>query len=97
MMKNISLLLLLLNAQATFAALPPKSQNIKDLDVIVGFIKQHERIMTTLESVDFVNYTIYYSNGCKAIFWRKYSAKPLGWAGPADSLEIKGSTCGVDY
>ncbi|MCP3672029.1 MAG: hypothetical protein GY814_16665 [Gammaproteobacteria bacterium] len=97
MVKAIFLLVLLLTAQMTFAALAPKYQNMKDLDVIVEFIKKHEKILSTLETIDFENYTIHYRNGCKAIFGRKDFARLNGWVGPADPLEFMRSTCSVDY
>ncbi|MFZ5774235.1 MAG: hypothetical protein ACOY3Z_01950 [Thermodesulfobacteriota bacterium] len=97
LMKRKPLLLALLLAPGiTYAALPPQYQNTKDLDVIVEFIKQHERILATLESIDFENYTVHYSNGCVATFERKGLPKPPGWVGPADPLVFKKSTCPID-
>lgn len=91
------LLVLLLAPAITYAALPPKYQNMKDLDVIVGFIKQHEEILSTLESIDFENYTVHYRNGCVATFERETSPKFPGWVGPADPLVFKKSTCPIEY
>ena len=89
--------LLFIAPELVCAALPPQYQNMKDLDVIVEFIKQHERILVSLESIDFKEYTVYYENGCVATFGRKEIAKPGGWVGPADPLEFKRSTCSIDY
>jgi len=96
-MKIISLFLVLLFvSQITYAVLPPRYQHLKDLDVIIEFIKEHELILSTLESIDFENYTIRYRNGCTAIFGRKEIQKPQGWVGPADPLEFTRSTCSID-
>jgi hypothetical protein len=97
MTKNILLLIVLSYAQLAYAALPPQYQNTKDLDVMVEFIKEHPRVSSTLKSIDFANYIIYFDNDCKAVFGRKSTVKPLGWAGPADPLEFKSSNCDVDY
>jgi hypothetical protein len=87
---------LLLTAQASFAALPPRYQNAKDLDVMVGFIKSHERVLSTLKSIDFEHYVIVYQNDCKAVFARKHVDRSAGWVGPAEPLEFESATCGVE-
>lgn len=96
-MKIISLsLVLLFLSQTAYAALPPRYQNMRDLDLMVNFISEHKLILSTLKSIDFENYTIHYKNGCRAIFGRKETPKPPGWVGPADPLEFKRSTCSID-
>lgn len=75
------------------AALPPVYQNLKDLKVIVSYIEEHEEILSTLESIDFDNFTVRYNNGCKATFGRKHTPTPEGWVGPADPLEFKSTSC----
>ena len=77
----------------SFAALPPEYQNIKDLKVIVNYIEDNEKILSTLESIDFENFTVRYNNGCIATFGRKHTPKPEGWVGPADPLEFKTTSC----
>lgn len=91
-MRILSLCLLLVS-QITYAALPPRYQNAKDLDVMVGFVKEHPLILSSLKSIDFEYHTIHYGNGCTAIFGREQIQKPQGWVGPADPLEFKKSTC----
>ncbi len=81
--------------QCAAAALPPRYQNIKDLDVMVDFIKAHPKVASGLRSIDMVEYTVYFGSGCKAVFGRKTTPKPPGWAGPADPLEFKKATCPV--
>ena len=79
--------------QSALAALPPQYQNTKDLDVMVGYIESHPEVASTLESIDFLKYTVNFGDGCKAVFGRKATTKPPGWVGPADPLEFKESTC----
>jgi hypothetical protein len=93
MKRMILLSIILLFAQSAMAALPPRYQNIKDLDVMVEYIKGHPEIAATLKAVDFSEHTIFYGNGCKAVFDRKSAVKPSGWVGPAAPLEFKRSTC----
>lgn len=95
-MKKLFVLLLIFSIQVVHAALHPKYQNKKDLQVMVTFVESHEKVLTTLESIDFKHFTVYYNNGCKALFGRKYIYKAPGWAGPADPLEFKRSTCKIE-
>lgn len=83
-------------AQFALAALPPRYQNIDDLNVIIEYIQEHPRIASTLESINLTEFTVYFNNGCKAVFGRKWTLKPPGWVGPADPLEFKKSDCPVD-
>lgn len=95
-MKRIIFLSIMLGIiQNASAALPPQYQNIKDLDVMVDYIKEHPGVASSLESIDFSGYTIYFGNGCKAVFGRKSTPKPPGWVGPADPLEFKESNCPI--
>lgn len=93
MKRIIFLSIILITAQYAIAALPPRYQNIIDLDVMVDYIKKHPEVASTLESIDFSEYTIYFGNGCKAVFRRKSPIKPPGWVGPAGPLEFKKSSC----
>ncbi|MDO6718784.1 hypothetical protein Q4575_05190 [Psychrosphaera sp. 1_MG-2023] len=93
MTKLILTLMVLLFSQYSFSALAPKYQNMKDFDVMIKFIKQHEKVMSTLKTVDFEKYSIYFGADCKVTFERKDIPKPSGWAGPADPLVFKASSC----
>ena len=42
--------------QIVSAALPPKYQNLKDLEVLVEFIKAHDMISSALKSIDLETY-----------------------------------------
>ncbi len=89
-------LISLLSAVTLFAALPPEHQNIKDLDVMVEFVKTHPKVAATIRKISVVDRKVYFGAGCKAVFVRKPSAHPAGWAGPAAPLVFKRSTCLLD-
>ncbi len=97
-MKRMTVLLFaLLLSTNSLAALAPKYQNSNDLDVIIGFIKKHEKVITTLKLIDFEKYVVYFEENCKAVFARKVIFRPSGWVGPAAPLEFKSSTCSLDW
>lgn len=96
-MKRILFLsLFIVMIQPSFAALPPQYQNGKDLDVMVDYIKEHPEVASTLKSIDLSKYTIYFGDGCEAVFGRKSTIKLPGWVGPADPLEFKELNCPVN-
>ncbi|VFQ47425.1 hypothetical protein MSL71_51250 [Desulfoluna butyratoxydans] len=80
-------------ASVAVAALPPQYQNMKDLDVMMDYIKKHPEVAATVTSIDLETYTVYYGQGCKAVFGRKETTKPKGFVGPADPLEFKKQSC----
>jgi hypothetical protein len=45
-------------ASPASAALPPQHQNAKDLDVIVAFVKQHPKVMASLNTIDLNRRTV---------------------------------------
>ena len=95
-MKNFTffLLLFLISYGAARAALPPQYQNMRDLNVMVEFAKQHPAVSANLKSIDLTKYTVHYGNHCKAVFGRKQRRYEV--MGPAAPLEFKGSNCPVD-
>ncbi|MEN8218607.1 MAG: hypothetical protein ABFS56_20010 [Pseudomonadota bacterium] len=95
MTKNLLLLIVLSYAQLAYAVLPPQYQNTNDLDVMVEFIEKHPQVSSTLRSIDFADYIIYFGNDCKAVFGRKSTVKPQGWVGPAAPLEFLNSNCDI--
>ncbi len=97
MKKRLAIFLLVLTSQTAYAALPPQYQNMDDLDVMVNFIRQHERVAAELVSIELRSYTVHYGKDCKAEFKRDYVPKPDGWVGPADPLIFDKSNCPVDY
>jgi hypothetical protein len=78
------------------AALPPQYQNLKDLDFLVAYIREHPAVASELRSIDLDALTVHYGRNCKAVFGRKAIPKPPGWVGPADPLELKSSGCSGD-
>ena len=93
-MKSLTLLLLgaALTSSAS-AALAPQYQNPKDMDVMIAFIKQHPKVMSSLISIDFRLKTVTYGEDCVAKFARAQKPTPPGWVGPAAPLEFSSSTC----
>ena len=95
MVYRILLLGILITSQSALAALAPKYQNAKDFDVIIAFIKTHDRVMETLVSIDFRKYVIHFDDNCEVIFTRKEVDRPQGWTGPAEPLEYLSSSCPI--
>lgn len=75
------------------AALPPKYQNEKDLDVMMEYIKTHPDVLSALQAIDLGSMTVYYGQGCSAHFARQVVDKPEGWVGPADPLIFIEAKC----
>lgn len=93
--RKIAVILLFVATQTAMAALPPRYQNMKDLDVMVEFIKRNETVASTLSLIDVGSYTVYFGEDCQAIFGREARPKPPGWVGPADPLVFKRSNCEI--
>jgi hypothetical protein len=91
----ISTLLMLLMT-SSFAALPPEYQNEKDLNVMVKYINQNPKVISTLHSIDFRTKTVYFGDNCWAKFVRKEQHKPRGWVGPAAPMVFSKSNCKID-
>ncbi|MGB2740329.1 MAG: hypothetical protein WBC60_07210 [Cognaticolwellia sp.] len=91
----ISLFLISMNAQS---ALSPTMMNLRDLNILVEFIEQHEKVAETLERIDFASYTIVFNNNCKVYFHRpKANLFTLSMPGPQPSIQFKSSTCLLTY
>lgn len=84
------------------AALPPQFQNLKDLNVMVNFAKQHEAIMNDLRNIDILSKTVTYgyydgkkTRDCTASFTRK----PVTYkgVGPAGELVFDKSDCPITW
>jgi hypothetical protein len=91
-----TVLSIVLGSGVLFAALPPQYQNMKDLNVMMDFVKSHPKVAATIREISVVDRTIYFGAGCKAVFVRKAAANPSGWVGPAEPLVFKRSTCALD-
>ncbi len=83
--------------QTVFAALPPRYQNMNDLNVMVDFIKEHDRVMSSLKSIDLRRKIVYFGNGCQAIFERKRIRRRVGSVGPAAPLVFAHATCDIGW
>ncbi len=77
------------------AALPPQYQNLNDLNVMVAFIEQHDKVAAELRRIDLDTYTIHFGEACEAHFKRGESQSEI--AGPAADLEYHSATCAIDY
>ena len=75
------------------AALPPQHQNSNDLNSMLSYVKANPKVISGLQAIDLVSYTVFYGEGCTAIFERLIIEKPAGWVGPADPLIIKEDSC----
>jgi hypothetical protein len=96
MKKTILFSLVLTGVGMASAALPPQYQNLKDLDVMVEYIREHPEVAAGLRSIDLGALTVHYGHRCQAVFGRQALPKPPGWVGPADPLELKRSGCSDD-
>jgi len=74
------------------SALPPRYQNVIDLEAMTKFIKDHPKVASSLESVDVRNATVRFGSGCVVVFKRE---GPIV-IGPAGPLVFKESDCPVD-
>ena len=81
-------------AQSAFAALAPQYQNIKDLDVMVSYVKQHPAVIANIKSIDMQKYVIHFGADCSVQFTRAatFSNRP----GPAAALIFKSASCPVE-
>ncbi|MEA5398758.1 hypothetical protein VB734_01710 [Synechococcus sp. BA-124 BA4] len=83
-------------ASPASAALPPQDQNAKDLDVIVAFVKQHPKVMASLNTIDLSRRTVTFGDNCIATFAREQKTVPPGFVSPAASLVFSSSTCPIN-
>ena len=90
--KSVALVLLLCSGLVQ-AALPPKDQNEKDLDLMMSYVKSHPDVLSSLQAIDLGLLTIYYGEGCSAEFGRKIVLRPEGWVGPVAPLVLKRNFC----
>ncbi|MBS0212537.1 MAG: hypothetical protein JSR26_05045 [Proteobacteria bacterium] len=94
---SIAAVLLASISGPVFAALPPQFQNAKDLDAMVAFIKQHDRVAGELKSIDVQRRIVYYGDNCQAQFTRQVVEHPRGWVGPAAPLVYDHSNCPLEW
>ncbi len=93
-MKRIALTLAaFVVSSVTSAALPPRYQNERDLEVLVSFVHSHPEVLGSLRSIDFDRMQVRYGSDCVAQFGRG-EVPPM--PGPAPALRFESSTCPVD-
>ncbi|WP_413700311.1 hypothetical protein ACLKMH_24350 [Psychromonas sp. KJ10-10] len=91
----IGLFTVSINAQS---ALSPTSLKLRDLDTLVSFIEQHDRVADTLESIDLKNYTVFFDSGCEANFVRvKESLLKMSMPGPQPGIKFNSNSCALTY
>ncbi len=83
-------------ATSASAALAPQYQNVKDLEVMVAFVKQHARVASSVKSIDLRGFVVHYGEDCRAEFVRQAIERPPGWAGPQAPLVYARSNCAID-
>ena len=91
-----TIMLLTLSTVIASAALPPRYQNDKDKSVMMAFVKKHPIIESSFSHISVANQTVYFGEGCEAVFKRKASFHLTGWVGPAEPLSFKNSTCPIE-
>ena len=89
------IMLLILSTTILFAALPPRYQNAKDKSAMMAFVKKYPLVASSFSHISIVNKTVYFGEGCEAVFQRKASFHLPGWVGPAAPLIFKNSTCPI--
>tara|TARA_R110001583_G_scaffold1583_3_gene12333 strand:+ start:14175 stop:14501 length:327 start_codon:yes stop_codon:yes gene_type:complete len=96
--KVILIISLFIFSMSAKSALSPTSLKLRDLDSLVGFVQQHDRVADTLERIDILNYTVVFDGGCEAHFVRKEQRlltppRP----GPQPDIEFVSSNCALTY
>ena len=81
---------------AASAALAPNYQNVKDLETMLQFLRQHSYVAATVTSLDVRGYAIHYGKDCRAVFERepRDASKPP-MPGPQPPLVFKSSNCSL--
>lgn len=79
-----------------FAALPPQFEMARDLDAMVGYAKQHPKVIASLRTLDLQGKVILFGDDCRVEFARQVVQRPPGWAGPIAPLVFKSASCPVD-
>jgi len=77
-------------------ALAPSAVHLRDLDTMLDFIREHQYVAMSLESINLISLTIFYNNNCEAKFARsKSSVLSFGRPGPQPGIEFKSSSCPI--
>lgn len=84
---------ILCSSSFAYAALPPQHQNSNDLHAMLSYVNANPVVMSGLQAIDLLSQTVFYGEGCTAVFERLVIEKPAGWVGPADPLVLKEDSC----
>lgn len=91
--KTFFIVLMMNGFASAEAALAPSAVNVRDLQTMVRFIEQHQKVASTLERIDFDELIVVFDRGCRAYFERKkpgfFTSKP----GPQAGIFFKSSSC----
>lgn len=82
------------------AAMAPKHSAMRDLQVMVDFVGRHQKVAETLDSINFKEQQVLFSDGCIAQFERKSASlirSLINMPGPGPGLEFKHSSCPLQY
>ena len=94
MIKRASIVVLLGWSASVYSALAPSAVNLRDLDTMVDFVREHPYVAMTLESIDLLSLSVFYNQHCEIKFVRsKPSLLSLGQPGPQPNIKFTVSTC----
>lgn len=79
------------------SALAPSVVTLRDLDVMMKFVAEHQKVADTLELIDMESHSVFFDGGCRATFERKKSWNPLSRPGPQAKIRFKESSCPLSY
>jgi len=82
------------------AAMAPKHSAMRDLQVMVDFVSRYQKVAETLDSINFKEQQVLFSDGCIAQFERKSTSLiklVMSMPGPGPGLEFKHSSCPLQY
>jgi len=92
----INLCLGVMLTASAHAAIAPRHANMQDLQSMVDFVGQYQKLAETLDSIDFKNTTVHFNGKCTAVFERKDNFI-FNFKGPMPPLEFKHSNCALEY
>lgn len=79
------------------AALAPQYQNLRDLEAMLQFLREHPRVAATVTRLDLREGAIHFGADCRAVFRRQPrpdTRPPM--PGPQPPLVFESSTCPLD-
>lgn len=94
--KSLAATAALLLSSAASAALAPNYQNLRDIEVMVDFLRQHSYVAARVTSLDLRRNVIHFGKDCEAAFERepRDTTKPP-MPGPQAPLVFKSANCSL--